>query len=75
MLATGRNLPRCKRVLPPIPAGTWAKTRDGGTRIVEDRTMPIMWLSLISIATAASIGLTVAAIVVRTANQNESLNN
>jgi hypothetical protein len=37
--------------------------------------MPIMWLSLISIATAASIGLTVAAIVVRTANQNESLNN
>jgi hypothetical protein len=47
----------------------------GGTRIVEDRTMPIMWLSLISIATAASIGLSVAAIVVQTANQNESLNN
>ena len=33
-----------------------------------------MWLSFFSIATAASIGLSVAAIMVQTASQNESLN-
>jgi hypothetical protein len=32
-----------------------------------------MWLSFFSIAAAASIGLSVAAIMVQTANQNESL--
>jgi len=44
----------------------------GGRRHPEGKTM---WLSFFTIATAASIGLSVAAIMVQTANQNESLDN